>query len=153
MARSGVLAVDPGVHGGVALVHGPDAYEAWPIPGSDVDRWQLVSSLARKARVAVFEHVWSSPQQGVRSAFTFGDINGFLRASLLSGDVPLHLVRPTVWQAGLGIPVSCKGKERKMALLGVAQRVFPGFDLSKTKSYSLAVCDALLLADYGRRFV
>lgn len=68
---------------------------------------------------AFLEDVWSSPQMGVVSAYSFGDAFGCTRTAILGHDTPLHLVRPQLWKAATRCP-----KDKKQATTRAAQ-VFP----------------------------
>jgi hypothetical protein len=146
------------------------------MPETEFDLYGRLESVNLPGRItAVVEHVWSSPQMGVASSFTFGFGYGGLRMALTALRVPFSPVRPQVWQNALGIPPKKKGKivtvppkkpsgkptkkrvgtesdrQFKERLRAKAQQLFPDFPLwqePKTKGKQMAVCDAMLIAYY-----
>jgi hypothetical protein len=91
--------------------------------------------------VAVIEFVHSSPQMGVKSAFTFGRSYGFLRGCLSSLGFPYVEVRPQAWQKAMG----CLSGGDKNKTKALAQQLYPG------EKVTHGVADALLLATFCRR--
>lgn len=98
---------------------------------------------------ALIEKVASSPQMGVKSAFTFGASYGAVRAFLVAAGVPFEEVSPGVWQKAMGVPKrdssdigAAAQKNRTKARAG---ELFPGVRCTHGNS------DALLLAEYARR--
>ena len=86
------------------------------------------------------------PQPGSHM-FKFGFGAGFIHGLLAANSIITHLVRPQVWQKGLSGVDKLKGPDRKRALRAEATRRFPNV---KT---TLSTCDALLIAEYGKRLV
>ena len=73
---------------------------------------------------AMIERVASRPGQGVSSTFKFGATYGIAQGVLTALHVPWQLVQPKKWQEGLGV-AGLEPKERKKALKGVAQQIYP----------------------------
>lgn len=149
------IGVDPGQSGGVAVIYG-DTIEAFPIPESELDTWNLfvqITPMGFQCRGSI-ELVHSMPQQGVASSFKFGRNYGFVRACMIASGIGFSDVQPKRWQDVLDI-VGRKKDEPvgalKLRLLASAKQRFPKFPLwtePKTKGKQLAVCDAMLLAYY-----
>lgn len=78
-------------------------------------------------------------QQGVKSAFTFGENYGAWQGALTALPVVWRVVRPQVWQAHYA--VSGRGRVRKRALRDLAKAQYPEME----KRVTLATCDALLM--------
>lgn len=133
-----ILGVDPGASGGIALVSDKEA-EAWKIPETERDIWDLLSSL--EADKAYIERVHSSPQMGVKSAFTFGQSYGMLRAFLIALGIPFESVSPAVWQKNLG----CLTKGDKNVSKKKAQELYPSLRITH------ATADSILIATFGWR--
>jgi len=121
--------------------------------------------------IAMVEKNHSSPQMGVASAFTFGVNCERIAMAITAMGISLQEVRPQDWQAGLGIPTRKKqrisvgltsaGKPRvgyrytetqgqfKGRLRRFAEELFPDLELWREPKYiQMAVCDALLIAEY-----
>lgn len=174
------LGIDPGKNGGIAifskLSSGRTTIQAWPMLETELDLCRLLEGVNLPDRTtAVIEHVWSSPQMGVASSFTFGFGYGGLRMVLTALRIPFSPVRPQVWQNALGVTPQKKGKivtkppkkpgskprkervgaessrEFKERLRAKSQQLFPDFPLwqePKTKTKQMAICDAMLIAYY-----
>lgn len=136
------LGVDPGVSGGLAVVMGPEAVTLKLKDATPRDVWDWLREYAVVARHAVIEKVGSTPQMGVVSAFTFGKSYGAIRAFLIALEVPLTEVSPLVWQKALG----CRTKGDKNVSKARAQELWPKMKITHANA------DALLLAEYGRRY-
>jgi crossover junction endodeoxyribonuclease RuvC len=144
--------------GGIAAIS-QEALIVEPMPSTEHDTnkffWSLVQvGLPIKA---VIEKVHAMPSQGVSSSFTFGKGYGFLRGCLVSNGIPFEEVTPQAWQKYLQIPPAGKNtpkREHKLKLKSLAQQLFPKLPIwstPKTLGVQLAICDALLIAEYARR--
>jgi hypothetical protein len=101
----------------------------------------------------MIERVWSSPQMGVVSAFKFGRGVGVLHMALIAAGIPFDEVTPQRWQKEMGC-LSPRGKTRvefgtkdKNITKRRAQALFPA-----VTKMTHAIADALLIAEYARRF-
>jgi hypothetical protein len=86
------------------------------------------------------------------SAFSFGREFGRLRLAAYAAGHEVHLVRPQKWKQALGLIVYGKGlgrndTEKKNLNKAKAQELFP------TLKVIHATADALLLAQYGIRYI
>ena len=140
------LGIDPGANGGIAWISdGKPCAEK--MPETLADLWELVVSISMNTGTggtgirAYIEQVHSSPQMGVKSAFTFGNGFGHLEMALTAAGIPFERVRPQVWQKTLG----CLTKGDKNVSKRKAQELFPSMKITH------AIADALLLAEFGRR--
>lgn len=145
MRYEAYLGIDPGKSGGIALVT-EDSAEAHKIPPTNLDLFNLITSLVEgKNTFAVIEKVHSSPQMGVRSAFTFGQGKGALLMALAVNTQLNQLiyeeVTPRKWQQSL----SCLSGGDKNVTKERAQRLFPKIKITH------AIADALLIAEYAKR--
>lgn len=143
-----IIGIDPGKNGGIAWqANGPQ--DARKMPETLQDLWQLISDIAGIVPLstrhleckAYIEQVHSSPQMGVKSAFTFGNGFGHIEMALTAAGIPFERIRPQVWQKALG----CLTKGDKNVSKRRAQELFPALKITH------ATADALLIAEYGRR--
>lgn len=145
-----LLAIDPGLSGGLA-VHRPDAgASAFPMPPTEGD---VVDTL-RSLLVEGVTHAWVENVPWVTggkvSPASTGKLQrnvGVLHGALLALGIPHTLVAPQDWQKPLrlGTRSGCAtSTEWKNKLKAEAQRRFPGL------AVTLATADALLLLDYAR---
>lgn len=144
------LGIDPGQSGGLALIdENGKHYASWKMPESERFIWDVIDHNASLADKAVIEQVHSFPGQGVASTFKFGVGYGGLRMALIAAYVSFEEVNPRTWQKALGIKPMDKKQEShrdfKKRLQAKAQQLFP------TVTVTLAIADALLLAEYCRR--
>lgn len=147
------IGVDPGKDGCLAAL----GYRDTPIlvPFSETEYANQLRRLTLVTRndiggsvFCVVEHVNAMPGQGVTSCFSFGQNFGFILGLLTAFCIPYELVRPQKWKREF----SCTSD--KNTSIEVAQRLFPGVDLRRTPKCQKphdGVCEALLLAEWGRR--
>ncbi len=137
--RMVILGIDPGLTGAFCLYDGANGWvRLFDMPtvviskkGAARERKQVdagtlyklleagCTELGTIAPDAMFiEDVWSSPQMGVASAFSFGDSYGVCRG-LLAGfcEEELVKVRPQVWKGGLKVPANKKESRERAAAL------------------------------------
>jgi hypothetical protein len=135
------IGIDPGCNGGIAWITDGKAC-AEKMPDTLQDLWELICDIKSIGGCnAVIEQVHSSPQMGVKSAFTFGNGFGHLEMALTAAAIPFERVRPQVWQKALG----CLTKGDKNITKRRAQELFPGIKVTH------AIADSLLIAEYNRR--
>jgi len=146
-----VIGIDPGVNGGIAwITDGKPCVEK--MPDTLQDLWELINDIRRCEMAtqrfpnehrchAYLEQVHSSPQMGVKSAFTFGNGFGHLEMALTAAGIPFARIRPQVWQKELG----CLTKGDKNVSKRKAQELFPSMKVNH------ATADALLIAKYGTK--
>jgi len=138
------IGVDPGANGGIAVIDEKGNAYAEKIPETLQDLFELLNSYSvgydRNCR-AYLEQVHSSPQMGVKSAFSFGNSFGHLEMALTACGIPFERVRPQVWQKALG----CLTKGNKNITKTKAQEMFPSIKVTH------AIADSLLIAEFGRR--
>jgi len=146
-----ILGIDPGANGGLAIM-----YPQKTVTHEKLSESEILDTLAAVSRacmiedwdpVAYIEEVggFIGKAQPGSAMFKFGRSFGFWLGVLASCRIKTVLVKPQVWQKGLSGLQGVKGVERKRALKEHACRLFP--DMKVT----LANCDALLIADYGKR--
>lgn len=141
-----IIGIDPGKSGGVAVIHNGDI-TAMPLSKlTDQDVWRFLAE--REPSTVILEKVHSSPQMGVKSAFTFGESYGSLRMAVIAAGLRLVMVSPAKWQREIGLQ-STKAKlgasENKRRNRAKAQELFPSVKVTH------AIADALLLAEWGKR--
>ena len=136
--------IDPGKSGSIAAVwsDGEPASSHCKLNGTEQDIADFLRGFDLDNARAVIERVSSSPQMGVVSAFTFGRSYGFLRGLLAGFQVPYIEVQPQKWQKGM----QCMTKGDKNVSKSKAQQLWPKIKITHANA------DALLLAEYGRRF-
>jgi hypothetical protein len=138
--RNLYLGVDPGQSGGIAVVWKGGA-EAYKMPDTERDIFDLFKILAPEVSFAIIEHVHSMPRQGVASSFKFGMSYGGLRMAMVGTGLRFEKCSPIKWMNEL----SCRTGGDKNISKAKAQELFP--DIKVTH----AIADALLLAEYARR--
>ena len=136
-----IIGIDPGANGGIAwITDGKACVEK--MPDTLQDLWELIRDIRHEEDCkAYIEQVHSSPQMGVKSAFTFGNSFGHLEMALTAAGIPFERVRPQVWQKALG----CMTKGDKNVSKRKAQELFPD------RKITHATADALLIAYYGTK--
>jgi len=138
------IGIDPGINGGIAWIDSTGDIAVEKMPDTILDLWELIESIkvnAGNAVKAYLETVHSSPQMGVKSAFTFGNGYGHLEMALTAAGIPFERVRPQAWQKEMG----CLTKGDKNVSKRKAQELFPGTKVTH------AIADSMLIAAYGER--
>jgi hypothetical protein len=151
------IGIDPGASGGLAALSPTFVLNYDPMPETERDIFDWLHALGESAvihpRFAVIEKVGGfikgNPAPG-SAMFKFGVGYGGLRMALIACGIPFEEVTPQKWQKALGVtPRDNNGNESKSShknrLKAKAQQLFPG------EKITLAVCDALLIAEYCRR--
>jgi len=144
------IGIDPGKGGGIAWMD-PDGANVTcqPMPDNLPDLRQLLGNLAGNHHVkrCSLETVHSRPGQGVKSAFTFGQVFGWVEAATICLGYQLERVRPQVWQKTFGLitgkDVSRTKKKNKHKAR--AAEMWPGLKITH------ATADALLICEWWRR--
>lgn len=145
------IGIDPGENGGIAVV---DAYgsvaDITKMPKTPQDILGFLEQYSEENAVCVLEDVGHGmPGQSSKATATFARHNGHLEMALLALSIRTEKVTPQKWQKIYQLG-SSKGVEKnawKNKLKAKAQQLFP----SLGKNITLSTCDALLLAEYGRR--
>jgi hypothetical protein len=145
------IGIDPGKNGGIAWISdGKPCVEKMPETLRDL--WELIDDIRRCEMAtprfsnehglkAYIESVHSSPQMGVKSAFTFGNGFGHLEMALTAAGIPFERVRPQAWQKAMG----CLTGGDKNISKRRAQELFPQLKITHSTA------DALLIAHYGTK--
>lgn len=150
---------DPGKHGGMALIWTDEnlaviGYECWAF--DLITEPELASRLkliAADANADGPRPVVLVEKQGSRTAMRRNDVAilhhswGFIRGVLSGCVIPFEDVAPATWQRPMKLimPKGTTYSEKKKKHKAMAQRLFP--EVTVTAS----TCDALLIAEYGRR--
>lgn len=128
-----VLGIDPGINGALALIDTDD----WTLAIIDMPREPGRASknavsgtgVARAFDAArpdhtIIEDVWSSPQQGVTSAFNFGRGLGILEGAASARSM-VTKIRPQEWKAATRTPKDKnEARRRAMQLFPTAYDLF-----------------------------
>ena len=140
------IGIDVGKNGAIAwITDGKTCVEK--MPDTLQDLWELIVSISLNTGIgcrrifAYVEQVSSSPQMGVKSAFSFGQGFGHLEMALTAAGISFERIRPQVWQKSLG----CMTGGDKNITKRRAQELFPGHKITH------ATADALLIAYYGTK--
>ena len=147
------IGVDVGKTGSIAYINGESgelSYYYNKNTDQDVNDFVLgiVDLIEQGFKPFTFiENVSSSPQMGVKSAFTFGESNGFLTGLFVAHKIRFETVSPVKWQRVFKIKtrVSKDGKTaHKNELKAKAQQLWPSVRITHANA------DAILLAEYCR---
>ncbi len=143
------IGIDPGKHGGIAVLDESGAVvDIVKMPETPQDLLGFLSQYKENS-VCTLERVGGMPGNGGSAMFNFGKGYGHLQMALIALEIPTEDVTPNKWEKMYQLGSSGKfGKtEWKNKLKAKAQQLFP----SLGKKITLATCDALLIAEYGRR--
>lgn len=149
-----IIGIDPGSNGGIAVL-GIDGsvVEVRKMPETPQDILECLrryssSNLIANDVVCYIEKVGTGmPGQSSKATATFARHCGHLEMALLALGIKTNDVTPAKWEKTyqLGKSTFLTKTEWKNKLKAKAQQLFP------KEKVTLAVCDALLLAEYGRK--
>ncbi len=162
MAGASLLAVDPGLGGGLCFMVDGAIVEVMDVPtlpdGSnrEVDVLAICRRIDRwKPRHAIIENVQPMPSipgaggvrrgMGAASSFRFGFATGQLRAVVTCYGMNLRLVHPRTWKKWAGLQRPDKEQSRQLALQLVPEAAQW---LGRKKDHGRA--ESVLLALYGK---
>lgn len=146
------IGIDPGVSGATTFWD-QEAQELVTVAhkqGLDIVRHEMDYATARDQVFAVIEKVASSPQMGVRSAFTFGQSYGTSLGMLTAMEIPFQEMPPQRWLRSLGIRSRRKEEgtsEWKRYLVTIAKQLFP----TATSVITQQTADSFLITEFARR--
>lgn len=152
-----VAGIDPGLSGAVAILDGTRLLTVFDIPTVEEahgkgTRARIAPALFQdeligdvRISVAFVEHVNSSPQMGVTSAFRFGEAFGAILAVLQCSGVRTELVRPQTWKKALGLNNDGEVSRARAIELWPDQSAF----FKRKMDHNRA--EAALIAEWGRR--
>jgi crossover junction endodeoxyribonuclease RuvC len=122
-----ILGVDPGKSGAIALLDSNGELimvEDMPVTDKHVSTHLLADIIGSHADAAailgetlicVIENVWSSPQMGVTSAFSFGRSKGLVEMAAAAFGCRIVMVSPAKWKKDMKLNKD-KGIARKTAM-------------------------------------
>jgi crossover junction endodeoxyribonuclease RuvC len=153
-----VAGIDPGLSGAVAILgHDGTLLNVFDLPTVEevhgkgtrnrISPALLQDELIGDVRVGVafIEHVSSSPQMGVTSAFRMGEAFGAVLAVLQCCGIRTELVRPQVWKKALGL-----GQDKDVSRARAIE-MFPDQSGLFKRKMDHDRAEAALIAEYGRR--
>jgi crossover junction endodeoxyribonuclease RuvC len=153
-----VLGVDPGIHGGLAIVAvedgaAPRLVEAIDIPVIVTNAKERVDAIAictwvskHDVQRAYIERAQAMPGQGASSGFKYGRAVGSIEAAIALCRIPVTIVEPSAWKKFHKL----RGRDKEPSRQRAAQ-LFPGAHelLSLKRHHHRA--DAALIALFGAR--
>lgn len=133
-----ICGIDPGNEGALAFLD-PDEntlrivdmpmYE-WETTRTrkKVDGYRIATELkAQHITHVMMEEVWSSPQMGVVSAFSFGNGRGIIEGVAAGLMIPMTQVKPAKWKKELKVPADKRAAvQRATQLFPAAETAFKG---------------------------
>ena len=149
MDKKGIISIDPGASGGIALI--TDNYSfASKCPKSTWEMYceydyYISTCFAKKLKpIVAIEKVWAFPTDARSNAFNFGVNYGKWLGIIAQSSIKPILVLPKIWQEAYQ-PLSKDKKIRKKELKTIAEEMF-----SKIR-VTLYNCDALLIGAYIKK--
>jgi crossover junction endodeoxyribonuclease RuvC len=151
-----VLGIDPGIHGGLAIVEindgtAPALLEAIDIPTVGIKAKERVDVLALRTWVmahqpqhAFIERAQAMPRQGSSSGFKYGRATGAIEAVIACCEVAITIVEPSIWKKTHHLRGGDKEGARQRAL-----QLFPSAHASLARKRDHQRAEAALIALYG----
>jgi crossover junction endodeoxyribonuclease RuvC len=153
-----VAGIDPGIHGGLAIVAvengaAPRLVAAIDVPVIGTNAKERVDAIAigtwlskHDVQHAFIERAQAMPKQGVSSIFKYARAAGSIEAAIALSGIPVTIVEPSVWKRHWKLPGKDKESSRQQAL-----QLFPAAHavLARRKDHGRA--EAALIALYGAK--
>jgi crossover junction endodeoxyribonuclease RuvC len=153
-----LLGVDPGIHGGVAIVLvddgvAPQLIDAIDIPVTGVAAKERVDALAIRAWIkqhapqhALIERAQVMPKQGASSGFKYGRAVGAIEAVVTCCAIPLTIIEPSIWKKFHQLRGGDKEAGRQRAL-----QLFPTAHVLLARKKDHGRAEAALIAYFGMK--
>jgi crossover junction endodeoxyribonuclease RuvC len=153
-----VAGIDPGIHGGLAIVvvengAAPRLVEAIDVPVVGTNAKERVDVIAIRAwfskhdvQHAFIERAQALPKQGSSSGFKYGRAVGAIEAAIALSGIPVTIVDPSVWKRFWGLPGKDKESSRQKAL-----QLFPAAHAALERKKDHGRAEATLIALYGAK--
>lgn len=149
------IGVDPGKKGAYAFIVDGDHGQKIMARAWDDDKFvsDIKDVKERAARnngnvFAIVESVHSLPNEGVKSAFSFGKSCGFIEGVLRANKISYQLVIPQKWKKEYSL------SHDKKQSIEVCKKLFPNVSLKATercRTDSDGIAEAILIAEFARR--
>jgi crossover junction endodeoxyribonuclease RuvC len=152
---SGILGVDPGLTGALAIYRdGQWVLLDMPVAGDGKHHEINGPELCRWLREQQPDHAFvefaaARPGQGVSSMFKFGVVYGATKMALAACGVPYTIITPAKWKPAVGI---LTGSDKEASRLRALQ-LFPDEAMHLARKKDHARADAMLIAHYGIRLI
>jgi hypothetical protein len=150
-----IIGIDPGANGGIAVLDiDGNVIDVRKMPDTPQDILECLrkyssSTLFSNDGVCYLEKVGTGmPGQSSKATATFARHCGHLEMALLALGIKTNDVTPNKWEKSYQLGKSTDAISKtvwKNKLKAKAQQLFP------KERVTLAICDALLLAEYGRK--
>lgn len=166
------LGIDPGKSGAIVAIDEKGnilSKDVIPLIGTDVDPkgiFDLVNQYKGKYNaVVILEEVHSLHKMAANTNFSMGHTLGIILGIVVASQLKLIRVQPKTWQKETWITSEIEYLPKKedqlkpsintkLTSMKAAHRLFPTADFRKngrSKNDHDGICDAILLAEYGRR--
>ena len=152
MEKNYYIGIDPGASGGIAVLDEDGAVkDVRNMPDTPADILEYFKAYQAFPCVCVLEDVGQGmPGQSSSATAKFARHNGHLEMALLALGIKTVKARPQKWEKvyALGKSTAFEKAEWKRKLKERAQQLFPQLG----KKVTLKTCDALLIAEYCRKY-
>jgi crossover junction endodeoxyribonuclease RuvC len=158
MTPARLLGIDPGIHGGLAIVEiidgaAPKLIDAIDVPTVGTGAKERVNVLLIQEWLlrygptfAFIERGQAMPRQGASSGYKYGRSVGSIEAAITLCGIALEIIEPSMWKRFFRLPGKNKeaARQKAIALFPTAHQVF-----ARRKNHQRA--EAALIALYGLR--
>lgn len=152
MEKNYYIGIDPGASGGIAVLDEDGMVkDVRNMPDTPADILEYFKAYQAFPCICVLEDVGQGmPGQSSSATAKFARHNGHLEMALLALGIKTIKARPQKWEKtyALGKSTAFEKAEWKRKLKERAQQLFPQLG----KKVTLKTCDALLIAEYCRKY-
>ena len=151
--------IDPGIHGGLAIVEindgaVPRLVDAIDVPVTGSGAKERVDPHAVRAWIAthhpdqaIIERAQAMPKQGASSGFKYGRAAGALEAVIACCEIPVTIIEPTAWKKAHHLRGKDKEGARQLAL-----QLFPSAHALFARKMDHGRAEAALIALTAGKF-
>ncbi len=144
-----ILGIDPGTKGGAVIIsEDREIIEVMDFNKTTPhERYDILNKYKKDITICYIEKISSwglSDLQRIKAIIKLNKEYGIILGILYSVGIPLNHVTPQTWQKRMGC-TALPQKTKKQSLQLRAQELFPN-----RKKITQNICDALLIAEYGR---
>jgi crossover junction endodeoxyribonuclease RuvC len=152
-----VIGIDPGVKGGLAVVHNAEGFNVLvdcidiPVIGSGAKERVDAAAIRdfvhqHKPAIALIERAQAMPSQGASSGFKYGRAVGAIEAAISLCAIPIEIIEPSVWKRFWHLPGKDKESARQKAM-----QLFPHSHRLLNRKRDHGRAEAALIALYAIR--
>jgi len=153
-----IAGIDPGQQGAIVVIDEGDTFEWHPLPykEKEIDFDALTKLVSSLGADNIFLERAMAMAMGSSHAFNYGRAFMALEIAVRQSGVPVVYVEPQKWSKVMHQGISNDLKPKAKSLIAVERlcpKIYPKIPANRNGKLHDGVVDALLIANYGLRFL